>query len=82
MPDTNNLTADINLVKQLLDLVEANQEIAVMRIAALRQTVLSTRALSEGLSHVYSEVKASHAASPTAVAELHHGSALILLMSA
>lgn len=51
---------EIALVRQLLPLVEASQEIAVMRIQRVRDTVLATRAFEQSLSRVYANLRASH----------------------
>ena len=80
MPSHENLSASIAFVTQLLDLVEANQEIAVMRIGRLRQRVLQTRALAQGLADVYTEVHTSRVqAMSAAEQQQRHGSALVLL---
>jgi len=60
MSRRDNLEETIKLVGQLLNLTEANQEIAVMRIGRVRETVLATRSFEEGLSAVYSSVLISH----------------------
>jgi len=60
MPQRNDLTETIAITSQLLPVVEANQEIAVMRIAQVRNKVLATRAFEEGLSSIYSSVVSSN----------------------
>jgi len=60
MSQREDFEETIKLIRQLLPLIEANQEIAVMRIGKVRSTVLATRSFEEGLSAVYSSVLASH----------------------
>ena len=60
MPQREDIEETIALIRQLLPLIEANQEIAVMKIGRVRNAVLATRAFEEGLSAVYSSVLTSH----------------------
>lgn len=57
MPYRENLAAEINLARQLVPLIEASQEIAVMRISRIRDAVLATRSFEKGLSTVFSSVR-------------------------
>lgn len=60
MPNKENLKEEITTAQFLETLVTTYEEIAVMRIQKVRTSVLSTRSFHEGLSRVYSNVKASH----------------------
>ena len=81
MSGQDELGGSIELIRQLLNLVEANQEIAVMRIAQLREAVLQTRSLAQGLADVYTEVRTSHVQEMAEEERRQHrsGSALVLL---
>lgn len=60
MPTGSDQKQQIDFTKQLLNLVQANQEIAVMRIGRLRDEVIKNREISKGLATVYSTVRSSH----------------------
>lgn len=69
MPHRENIAAEISLARQLVPLIEASQEIAVMRIARIRDTVLATRSFEKGLSAVFSSVRAAYKQAPTEIAD-------------
>ncbi len=82
MSQRDNLEETIELIRQLLPIIEANQEIAVMRIGHVRATVLATRAFEEGLSAIYTSVLTSHKralAEEQELAEIQGKAATILL---
>ena len=83
MPQRDDLEETIQLIRQLLPIIEANQEIAVMRIGHVRNTVLATRAFEEGLSAIYTSVLTSHKRALAEEQELEEikGKAATILLS-
>ncbi len=61
MPTTKDVGEEIVFVRNLKSLVSTYEEIAVMRIEKVRETVLKARQFREGLSHVFTDVKTSQA---------------------
>ncbi len=59
MPNREDLEKEIELTANLASLVTAYEEISVMRIQHIRRQVLATRAFREGLTGVYTHVRAS-----------------------
>lgn len=60
MPSRHDLKVAQQLTAQLLDLVQANQQIAVMRIKKQRAAIVQSRALLEGLARTYHIVRTSY----------------------
>lgn len=71
MPTSRDFIAEVGFVSHLKSLVTAYEEIAVMRIERVRDSVLAARQFREGLTHVFSKVRTTYQHEVSAAEKKH-----------